>query len=231
MISFVVPAYNEEKYLGETLARIHAVARELGLAYEIVVADDASTDSTARIAQEGGARVVSVSNRQISKTRNDGARAALGDRLVFVDGDTHVNVAVVRAAMAALEGGDVGGGAHVAFPATAPRWAHVAARAVVAFMSLFDWAAGCFVFCRRAAFEAAGGFDERHFAGEEIMLSIALKKQGRFRILRETVETSARKAIGRSPWELLRMGLGILARGMGGVRRRESTSFWYDGRR
>ena len=231
MLSFIVPAYNEEKYLGETLACIHAAARELSLDYEIVVADDASTDATARLAQEAGARVVPVSNRQISKTRNAGARAASGDRFVFVDADTQVNPGVLRAAIAALDAGDAGGGATVRFPDSAPRWVHVVGRWVVGLMSLVDWAAGCFIFCTRSAFEATGGFDERHFAGEEIMFSIAIKKQGRFRVLCESVETSARKAVGRSPWEMLRLMLSILVRGMGGVRRRDTTSFWYDGKR
>jgi GT2 family glycosyltransferase len=231
MLSFVVPAYNEEKYLPATLASIHASARELALDYEIVVADDASTDATAAVAEQGGARVTTTSNRQISKTRNAGARAAKGDRLIFVDADTSVNASVVRAAMAELDAGAVGGGTFVAFPPAAPRWIHVVGGWVVGLMALVHWAAGCFVFCRREDFEAVGGFDEHHFAAEEIIFSIAMKKRGRFVILRERVETSARKADGRTPWQLLRMTLALMLRGPGGVRRREHTSFWYDGKR
>ena len=231
MISFVVPAYNEEKYLSGALQSIHASARELQLDYEIVVANDASTDTTAKLAEEGGARVVNVEHRQIAKTRNAGARATTGDMLFFIDADTKVNAPVVAAAIAAMGDGAVGGGARVRFD-HAPRW-------VAIFMAVFEplyfrlarFAAGCFVFCRRDAFEAAGGFDERHFAGEEVMFSIALKKQGRFVILREEVETSARKAEGRTPWDLFKLVLMLALRGMGGVRRRESTQFWYDGKR
>ena len=123
MISFVVPAYNEERCLPVALAAIHEAARAIGAEYEIVVADDASTDATAALAREAGARVVSVANRQISKTRNDGARAAAGDHLVFVDADTRVSANVVRAAMAALDAGAVGGGCEVAFDSDAPRCA------------------------------------------------------------------------------------------------------------
>jgi glycosyltransferase involved in cell wall biosynthesis len=231
MLSFVIPAYNEEKYLGATLAAIHAAARSLDLDYEIVVADDASTDATAKVSEEGGARVVTVENRQISKTRNAGARAARGDRLIFVDGDTQVNAEVVRAALAALDAGAVGGGAIVTFPPSAPRWVHVVGRWVVRSMALLRWAAGCFVFSRRDAFEAVGGFDERHFAAEEIMFSIAMKKQGRFVILAQSVLTSPRKVEGRTAGDLLRMFLRLLVNGIGGVRRRESTQFWYDGKR
>jgi glycosyltransferase involved in cell wall biosynthesis len=50
MISFVVPAHNEQACLGKTLEAIHESARALAEHYEIVVADDASTDSTAAIA-------------------------------------------------------------------------------------------------------------------------------------------------------------------------------------
>jgi glycosyltransferase involved in cell wall biosynthesis len=231
MLSFVVPAYNEEKYLSGALQAIHAAARGLQLDYEIVVANDASTDATAKLAEEGGARVVNVEHRQISKTRNAGARASAGDMLFFVDADTKVNAAVVAGAIAAMRDGAVGGGARLHFDHP-PRW-------VAIFMAVFEllyfglarWAAGCFVFCRRDAFEEVGGFDERHFAGEEVMLSIALKKQGRFVILREQVETSARKAEGRTPWDLFKIFMALVFQGMGGVRRRESTQFWYDGKR
>jgi len=231
MLSFVVPAYNEERYLPATLAAIHASARELGIDYEIVVADDGSTDATARLAEEGGARVVPVQHRQISKTRNSGARSARGERLVFVDADTHVNAPLLKSAIAALDGGAVGGGARPGFAPEAPPWAHRLIRAVVGFMALFRWAAGCFIFARRDAFEAVGGFDERHFAGEEIMLSQALKRQGRFVILREGLITSPRKLMTRGPWETAWLVIRLLARGMGGVRKRDHVHFWYDGRR
>ena len=230
-VSFVVPAFNEQKCLPATLASIHAAARALGLEYEIVVADDASTDATASIAEGAGARVIGVENRQIAKTRNAGARAARGERLVFVDADTRVDQAVVGAAMAAMDGGAVGGGAGAVFDEGAPYYARRMLWWILGFMRLFRLAAGCFLFCRREALEAAGWWDERHFAGEEIMLSLALRRQGRFVILRERVVTSPRKFTSRSFGETLWLTLKLLAQGLWGVRRRESTQFWYDGRR
>ena len=231
MISFVVPAYNEERCLPATLASIHESARALGLEYEIVVVNDGSTDATAALAAQAGARVVTVQNRQISRTRNDGARAAKGERLVFVDADTQVNAHVVCAAQAALEAGAVGGGATPLFAEEAPRWAHRMMRVVVTTMRWMNLAAGCFVYCRRDAFEAVGGFDERHFAGEEVMLSWALRRKGRFVMLRENVLTSPRKFTSRSMWETMWISLRLATGGMGAIRRRESTQFWYDGKR
>lgn len=231
MISFVVPAYNEERCLGSTLAAIHAAARAAAPDYEIVVADDASSDATAAIASEAGARVVPVEHRQISRTRNSGAAAARGERLFFVDADTRIDAAVVRNALAALDAGAVGGGAMPVFDAGAPRWSRVLLAMVVGFMRPLRLAAGCFVFARRDAFVAAGGFDERHYAGEEWMLSWAMRRQGRFVIVPGEVVTSPRKfnsrSFGETLWIMVRLAFG----GFRAARRRESTSFWYDGRR
>ena len=89
----------------------------------------------------------------------------------------------------------------------------------------------CVVFCRRADFDAVGGFDERHFAGEELVLSWALGRRGRFVILRENVLTSPRKFQGMTFWRFLPLGLRLAFKGMRGVRKREGNEFWYDGKR
>ena len=230
MISFIVPAYNEEKYLGATLASIHAAAKAVGEPYEVVVADDASTDATAALAEAAGAKVVRVSHRQISRTRNSGAKAASGDYLMFVDADTLIDRDVVAASLEAMRAGAIGGGAPVRFE-KAPTWAHVVTALIVPLFRLFKWAAGCFVFCTRAGFEKTGGFDERYFAAEEIHFSQALKRHGRFVFIRPAVVSSARKAEGRTPWQLLWLVLKVVVRNPLGVKRREDADFWYDGKR
>ena len=52
---------------------------------------------------------------------------------------------------------------------------------------------GTFLFCTRSAFQATGGFNEKYYAAEEVAFVAALKLQGRFVILSETVITSGRK--------------------------------------
>ena len=123
MISFIVPAYNEEKLLGGTLRALKSAAKVLNEAYELIVVDDASEDHTAAVARSAGARVVSVSHRQIAATRNSGAREAKGDMFIFVDADTLANQSVVKAAVKALREGAVGGGASVYFDGRLPLYA------------------------------------------------------------------------------------------------------------
>jgi glycosyltransferase involved in cell wall biosynthesis len=231
MISFVIPAHNEERYLGDALQAIHMAARSLGLRYEIVVANDASTDATAAVAQRNGARAVAVDHRKISATRNSGARAATGERLIFVDADTHVDATVVGAALAAMDAGAIGGGAAIRFWDAAPRWATATMHGIVWFMRVAGLAAGCFVFCTRAAFEAVGGFDENYYGAEEWIISHALKKQGRFVVLRESVATSARKVQTRSFLATMKVSLMLLVRGPRGLRERRNMAFWYEDRR
>ncbi len=52
MISFIVPAHNEQAGIGRTLSAIHDAARSVGRPYEIIVVDDASTVATAEIARQ-----------------------------------------------------------------------------------------------------------------------------------------------------------------------------------
>ena len=111
MISFIVPAHDEERLLGRTLVAIHDAAAGIGQPYEVIVVDDASVDLTSAIAAQHGARIERVEYRQISRTRNAGARLASGDPLIFVDADTVISSRVLRGTMEALQRGAVGGGA------------------------------------------------------------------------------------------------------------------------
>ena len=231
VISFVIPAFNEERLIGATLSALNATARSIGEAYEIVVVDDGSTDRTAAIAREHEARVVTVAHRQIAATRNSGARAALGDFLFFVDADTLVDPTVVRAALEALRSGAVGGGAAVAFDGEVPLYAKLMLPLLVVVFRTLRLAAGCFLFCTRAAFAATGGFDESFFGAEELVMSTALKRHGRFVVLRQAVMTSGRKLRTHSVWEIVRL-LGRLAlRGTGAIKQRPGMELWYGERR
>lgn len=232
MLSFIVPAYNEELELPATLSAIHAAAAKNREPYEIIVVDDASTDATAQIAKSAGAVVVPVHYRQIAAVRNAGARVARGDVLFFVDADTLISSAHVAGARAALAAGCAGGGARVATDGSVPLWGRVFVHVFsVFYFTLANLGAGAFLFTTRENFEAAGGFDHQLFAGEEIYFSQALKKLGRFTLLDESVVTSGRKLRMHSARQILGLSVGILLRGKRGVRSRDKLDLWYDGKR
>src|SRR5438046_8877508 len=193
MISFIVPAYNEEHELSYTLAAIRETGSGATQPYEIIVVDDASTDATPKIASDAGAKVIAIDRSQIAAARNAGARAAQGEYLFFIDADTRINRAHVSEGIAALEGGYTGGSARVAMDGFVPFWGRMLLRGFSSVYFGLNLGAGAFLFTTRRNFDLVGGFDEQYFAGEEVYFSIALKKLGGFKVLREPVVTSARE--------------------------------------
>jgi glycosyltransferase involved in cell wall biosynthesis len=198
--SVIIPAYNEEQELPETLAAVSCACRACrSRAGEVVVVDNASTDNTVAVARKHGARVVEEPTHRISKVRNTGARAAAGRCLIFIDADTVIEPGMIGRVLETLDGGRVcGGGATVKYKGH-PGLVAVTQRKVLSFLSLHGcWAAGAFIFCLRSAFEQIGGFDERLWASEDVDLSRRLIRWGRehrmeFRVLDTPVLTSPRK--------------------------------------
>lgn len=213
MISFIVPAHNEELWIGKCLSSIRATMDKIAEPYEVIVVDDASTDATPRIAEQMGARTLGVEHRKISAVRNAGARAANGEVFFFVDADTQVNERAASAALAALRGGAVGGGCVFDFDEPIPLWARTIHSMACVMGRLIRWVGGCFLFCTRDAYDATGGFSESLYAGEDIAFIQALKKVGRFVVLKPTVVTSGRKLDVVGPWEVIKLVLTISIHG------------------
>jgi glycosyltransferase involved in cell wall biosynthesis len=148
--SIIVPAYNEEALLAETLGQLKVAMAGQPLTGELIVVDNNSTDRTGEIARGLGANVVFEPINQISRARNAGARSAHGRYLVFVDADTKIAPELLRQALSNLESGRYcGGGAVVALDTGVDRVARLGLR-------LWNWlslwlglAAGCFFYCRR----------------------------------------------------------------------------------
>ena len=207
MISFIVPAHNEKSCIAGTLKAIHEAARSSGQPYEVIVVDDASTDSTAEIARQHNATVLSVNHRQIAATRNSGGHAAQGERLFFVDADTTITWRVVASALRYMDKGAVGGGAPTRFDKTAPLYARLLLWWFGLLMRLPGVCGGAFIFCTREMFHATGGFDERLFGAEDVAMSWALRRQGRFVVLWRYVLTSGRRMRGING---LRMLAGLI---------------------
>ncbi len=200
MYSIIVPAYNEEDFLPATLERLQSIMAKLPVSGEIIVTDNNSTDRTAEIAREHGARVVFEEHQQISRSRNAGGRASEAAYLFFVDADTLITDELFAESLQLLDTGRVcGGGAIAGFDGG------LKSGPAKLFLRLWNWlsrslrwACGAYVFCRREAFVDVGGFSEKVYASEEIFFSSAVKKWGKprgqtFEIVQTPIETSSRK--------------------------------------
>ncbi len=101
MISVVVPAWNAQATLAETLASIAAQTLAPG---EVVVADDGSEDATTAVASAAGARVVRLAHAGAPAATNEGVAACRGELIAFLDSDdlwTPGKIAAQTAALAA----------------------------------------------------------------------------------------------------------------------------------
>jgi glycosyltransferase involved in cell wall biosynthesis len=240
-VSIIVPAFNEQKLIRETLGHIkHATEsfHERGWQSEIIVCDNNSTDGTAALAREESAHVVFERINQIGRARNAGAAAASGDWLIFVDADSHPSRALFRDVAEAISSTRcLAGGSTVRLD----RASHPIGGLIVAAWNTLSRVArlmaGSFIFCERAAFQEVGGFDLQLYASEEIDLSRKLKRLARKRgkkvviLHRHPLVTSSRKMTLYSRGEYARF-LFRNALSLGRNLKSPKHCFpWYDGRR
>ncbi len=208
-----------------------------GWATELIVCDNNSTDKTSALALAAGATVVFEPVNQIGRARNQGAAAASGDWLVFVDADSHPSAELFgEVADAIFSGQYLYGGATIKLDGQ-----HRAANVMTGFWNLISrvkkFAAGSFIFCEAAAFRGIGGFDTRFFASEEIDLSQRLKKAARAAgkkgviFYRHPVLSSSRKVRLYSRRELVSFILRASFSPRRTVRDQKACYAWYDGRR
>lgn len=84
-VSVVIPAYNEEKLIAQTLKSLQ---KQTYKHFEVIVADNNSTDNTAAIAKQLGAKVVPVKKKGVGITRQSGFMEARGEIIASTDADT-----------------------------------------------------------------------------------------------------------------------------------------------
>lgn len=179
--SLIVPAHNEQSYLGRLLDSVEAArsrCRHGAAAVEVVVADDGSTDATGAIAEQRGCRVVRLAARRIAAARNAGAAVASGEIFSFVDADMRIHPETFSAIDDMLATGRIVAGAT---GVTLERWSlglAVTYAVMVPWVWLLRMDTGV-VFCRAADFHAVGGFDERRAFGEDVKFLLDLRRLGR----------------------------------------------------
>ncbi|MFP3879991.1 MAG: glycosyltransferase [Dehalococcoidia bacterium] len=204
-VSVVIPAYNEEQYLPLCLESIGK--QDYAAGYEVIVVDNASTDDTAQIALEWGARVVHENKRSPACARQKGTEAATGEIIAFIDADTQApacwlstlvyrfiqepETVVISGPYAYFDAGNFARIASYIGNFLSIITDHLFRKVVGKGSAV--WGSNFAV--RRSALQQVGGFDTSiKFYGEEYELSLRLKKVGKGRIIpRLFVVTSARR--------------------------------------
>ena len=237
-LSLIIPAHNESRLLPRLLDTVD-VARERFLGgsdtIEVIVADNASTDGTGELAASRGCVVVPVEQRLIAAVRNGGARIGRGEILCFVDADTRIDPESFNAISAALDRSDVVAGST---GGRLERWSIGIAltyAAIFPLLVLMNMDTGV-VFCRRADFDAIGGYDEGRPIGEDVAFLMAMRKLGKgrkqrlIRLTEAKALVSTRKFDQHGDWHFL---LKIVPRGIPAViwpslGRKLADRFWYN---
>jgi glycosyltransferase involved in cell wall biosynthesis len=201
-LSVIIPAFNEEALIGQTIDRIKLAISKVqgtGFSWEIIVCDNNSTDQTADVALQRGARLTFEPINQISKARNTGAEIARGKWLLFVDADTYPGKELMQDVVKIIAGGrHIGCGATVEV-VEGTLLNKLRMERLNPLFRLFNWCGGAFILCQREAFQSISGFSTALYAYEEIDFIIRLKRFGRKRGLkfivlhRHPVITSGRK--------------------------------------
>ena len=239
-ISVIVPAFNEEKLVGETLRRVQnaaSVLAERGWECEWIVCDNNSTDRTAELARGAGAKVVFEPVNQIARARNTGAAAATGDWLIFVDADSHPSPELFEEVAEQIQGGRCLAGGCTLRMEVSGRWAWLGLHFWNWVSRTMRWFAGSFIFCEAGVFRRVGGFNQELYASEEIDLSkrlCALARQTGKEIVilhRHPIVTSPRKLHLYSRRDYLRFFGRAILTGRGWQKHRKHCGLWYDGRR
>jgi GT2 family glycosyltransferase len=239
-ISIIIPAFNEERLLGDTLAEVRASLGAFttrGWETEIIVCDNNSTDRTAEVARAAGAKVVFESVNQIARARNCGAAAASGEWFLFIDADSHPSRSLMHDVAEAISSGRYVAGGSTLRMVTHNTFARILSGLWNQLSRFRQLMAGSFIFVSAEAFRAVGGFSNELFAGEELDLSLRLKaygkRHGRQLVIlnRHPMITSGRKLDLYSHRELVRFMVRALLSPRRVMRSREACHPWYDGRR
>lgn len=179
--SIVIPTYNEAKYIGRTLG---ALKNQTFKDFEIIVKDGLSQDETVKIAKNFTKKVVSIRDCSAGDARNQGARYAEGEILVFMDGDTFLPPRTL-ARFCKLMGDDVVG----LSCRKVPQSSSILDRLLYEFVNISTFVSGLMgvggahgncMLIRRTVFERIGGFNSNIIVAEEQELVRRASKFGRY---------------------------------------------------
>lgn len=191
MLSIIIPTYNEEKYLPKLL---NSIIRQR-IKTEIIVADNNSTDNTRRIAEKYRCQV--VKGGLPAKGRNNGAKTAKGDILLFLDADLVLSKHFLKDAINEFNKRKI----DVAIATiraksdkNVDKFLYLAADMFLKSCQYFKaLGSGCCIMARSELHKKLKGFKESMKYGEDTDYLIRGSKHGKFRVLKAKLYISPRR--------------------------------------
>jgi glycosyltransferase involved in cell wall biosynthesis len=182
IVSVIIPAKNESEYLGRCLESLRALEFPENL-YEIIIADNGSTDDSVDIAHSFSAKVVHLDDAlTISAVRNGGAAIATGKILVFLDADCTVDRDWLIQAKRYFGRTDIACFGSSPIIPNHPTWVERTWFLVrESHQQVFErqWQESTNMFIPKVIFEQVGGFNEKLITCEDVDLSYRLLKLGK----------------------------------------------------
>lgn len=237
--SVIIPAHNEEKYIGKCLQAVKSAAKYVGdEKTEIIVVANRCTDKTVAIAKHYGAKVVINEEKCIAAIRNAGVREAKGEIIVTIDADSLMTKYSLREIKFLLDSGNyVGGGTNPKFDrmsvGIAFSSAYVAMNLIPIMMKNGGYLSGAMFWLYKRDFDVIGGFDETLVSLEDMDFAVRLKKLGDKRgqkygtLKRSYILTSSRKFDEFGDWYLIK-NRSLTKRIFSGEDREAADEFYYD---
>lgn len=241
VFSIIIPAHNEEKYIGKCLDAIEKASAFAGESVQVIVTANRCTDKTAEIAEKHGARICVNDDKCISSIRNAGAKLADGDIIVTIDADSAMTEGSLKEIKEMLGSGKyIGGGTRAKFDrmslGIAVSAAYVAINIIPVMKKYKAPLMGGMFWCYRSDFEELGGFDENLVSLEDMDFAVRLKLLGdkrnkKYGVLKKScIITSSRKFDEFGDWYLVK-NRKLTKAIFTGKDRKAADEFYYDVKR
>ena len=209
--SIIIPAHNEEKYIGRCLDSVTAAAEPYKEQVEIIVVLNRCTDRTEEIANSYNCITVKNDDKNLSKIRNAGAKVAKGEILITIDADTRMTKKnlLARVERNLSSGIFIGGGVTGQLERISLGIiASLTAQAIPLYFKYGLISVGIF-WCYKKDFEAINGFDEDMLLAEDCdfaqRLAIWGLKNGKlYGTIPDAMVTSSRKFDKNGDWLLVK---------------------------
>ena len=237
--SVVIPAHNEEKYIGRCIRTVISASKYVKPErVEIIVVANRCTDRTCAIAKHYGAKVLVNDDKCIAAIRNTGVKAAKGKIVVTIDADSLMTKYSLVEIRERLESGKyIGGGTNPRFERMSPGIAvstmYVLLKLLPVMIKNGGFLSGAMFWFYKHDFEAVNGFDESLVSLEDMDFAVRLKKLGRQKgkkygtLKRSYITTSSRKFDEYGDWYLIK-NRKLTKRIFSGKDRQAADSFYYD---